>query len=231
MSVERTCFVVMPFRPELNFFFLYMQKHLNEKHGLNVRRGDTSILTKALMDKIETEIQTADLIIGDVSHANPNVFFELGLARANRKPIIFLTQEEPERTPVDIRQFEFIRYDLGNETDFLSKLDNAVRNALGEGYMNLYESALILIKNFNSSTQSTYTSASFEEFQARVMRGERLEGIPDGAPLKEFLLPKIIADATDMTVIRKMEKWLVSQVDEGKSANKSFQRSARNRAR
>ena len=71
MSSERVCFVVMPFRPELNFFYLYVQKHIQDKHGLRVRRGDTSILTKALMKKIESEIQSADLIIGDVTHSTP----------------------------------------------------------------------------------------------------------------------------------------------------------------
>jgi len=214
MNIERVCFVVMPFRPELNFFFLYMQKHIQEKHGLRVRRGDTSILTRALMEKIEAEIQAADLIIGDVSYANPNVFYELGIARANRKPIIFLTQEEPEKTPVDLRQFEFIRYDLAKEQDLLSKLDNAIRNALGEGYRDLYGKALSLLQEFNIATGSTYTAAEFEEFQARVMRGERLEGLPDGtngAALREFCLPKIISEATDLPAMRKIEKWLSAE--------------------
>lgn len=99
MSPQRVCFVIMPFRPELNFFFLYLQHHLEEVHGLRVRRGDTSVLTKTLMEKIESEIQDADLIIGDISHPNPNVFYELGIARANKKPVIFLTQDEPEKAP------------------------------------------------------------------------------------------------------------------------------------
>ena len=56
MRQARTCFMVMPFRPELNFLFLFLQRYLQESHGLRVRRGDTSILTKALMEKIEAEI-------------------------------------------------------------------------------------------------------------------------------------------------------------------------------
>jgi hypothetical protein len=214
MSRERICFVVMPFRPELNFFFLYIQRHIQDRHGLRVRRGDTSILTRALMEKIETEIQAAELIIGDVSYSNPNVFYELGIARANRKPIIFLTQEEPEKTPVDLRQFEFIRYDLGRDQDLLGKLDNAIRNALGEGYRELYDRALLLLQEFNSATASTYQAADIEEFQARVMRGERLEGLPDAADLaavREFCLPKIIAEATDLAAIRKIDQWLSKQ--------------------
>ena len=79
MPEPRTCFVVMPFRPELNFFFLFLQRYLNERHGLRVRRGDTSVLTKALMDKVESEIQAADLIIGDITYGSPNVFYELEL--------------------------------------------------------------------------------------------------------------------------------------------------------
>jgi nucleoside 2-deoxyribosyltransferase len=211
MSATRVCFIVMPFRPELNFFYLYLQKHLQEKHGLRVRRGDTSILTKVLMDKIEGEIQAADLIIGDVTYPNPNVFYELGIARANRKPIIFLTQDAPENAPVDLRQFEFIRYDLSKDQELLSKVDNAVRHALGEGYRDLYATAVALLQEFNAATGSTYVPAEFEEFQARAMRGERLEGLPDptkAQAVREFLLPKILAEATDLGAMRKIEKWV-----------------------
>jgi len=48
MSRPPLCFVVMPFRAELNYFYLYVQKHLTEKHGLRVERGDHHVLTKAL---------------------------------------------------------------------------------------------------------------------------------------------------------------------------------------
>lgn len=214
MTAKRVCFIVMPFRPELNFFYLYLQKYIQEKHDLHVRRGDTSILTKALMDKIEIEIQSADLIIGDITYSNPNVFYELGIARANRKPIIFLTQEEPDKAPVDLRQFEFIPYDLGKEQDLLNRLDNAIRNALSESYHHheLYEIACSLLQEFNVATASTYSEVEFDEFQARVMRGERLERLPDlddTHALREFLLPKIVSEATNLMAIRKIEKWLL----------------------
>jgi nucleoside 2-deoxyribosyltransferase len=223
----RTCFVVMPFRAELNFFYLYFQRYLETQHGLTVRRGDTSILTKALMEKIEGEIQAADFIIGDVTYSNPNVFYELGIARAARKPIIFLTQEDPEKTPVDLRQFEFIKYDLARDGEFILKLDNAVRNLLGADYRSIFDKAIELLRIFNAESKSTYGSASFEEFQARVMRAERLEGIPTGVALREFLLPKVIAEATDISAIRKMESWLtatVTQVKQPITLRKKLQR-------
>ena len=210
MSGQRTCFIVMPFRPELNFLFLFLQRYLNERHGLVVKRGDTQILTRALIDKIDHEIQTADLIIGDISFSSPNVFYELGLARAYGKSVIFLTQEEPEAAPVDLRQFEFIHYDLTRDRELLSKLDNAIANVMGEGYAELYRESIAILQKFNAETASTYAAAPLEEFQARVIRGESLEGIPEAVDpgYQEFLLPKIIAEATDIAVIRKVNVWL-----------------------
>jgi hypothetical protein len=46
MAKARVCFIVMPFRPELNFLFLFLRRHLEERHGLIVRRGDTSGLSQ-----------------------------------------------------------------------------------------------------------------------------------------------------------------------------------------
>lgn len=205
------CFFVMPFKPELNYFYLYLKKYLEEKHTIKVERGDTAILTKGLMDKIREQIIKADIIIGDITSKNPNVFYELGLAHAYGKPVIFLTQEPPEHAPVDIRQFEFIVYDLGRHDEFLSKLDNAIQNAVGEKYKGLFERALELLKEFNSDNKSSYSSATMEEFQARVRRGEQTEGLP---PLDKidimanFLLPKILQNATDINIMKKLTEWL-----------------------
>lgn len=205
------CFVVMPFRPELNYFFLYVSRYLREKHGLRVERGDHRILTKALMDKIRDQILESDVILGDITSANPNVFYELGLAHAYGKPIIFLTQEPPRDAPVDIRQFEFIEYSLEHHEEFLRKLDNAIQNVFVEKYDVLYQEALQLLKKFNSDSGSGYPSASLEEFQARVMRGEQTQEIPSAETMDlraEFLLPKVIQETTDVGTMKRMMEWI-----------------------
>ncbi len=46
---ETLCFVVMPFRPELNYFFLYLKRYLEEKYRIRVDRGDSKVLTKELL--------------------------------------------------------------------------------------------------------------------------------------------------------------------------------------
>jgi nucleoside 2-deoxyribosyltransferase len=105
---ETLCFVVMPFRPELNFFYLYVKRYLEERYKIRVERGDSNVLTKELMKKISDQISAASFLIADVTGNNANVFFELGMAYATDKPVIFLSQDAPGEAPVDIRQFEFI---------------------------------------------------------------------------------------------------------------------------
>jgi hypothetical protein len=227
MAQSRVCFMVMPFRSELNFLYLFLQQYLMQTHGLRIRRGDTSILTKSLMEKVEAEIQAADLIIGDITYSSPNVFYELGIARANRKPIIFMTQEDPKTAPVDLRHFEFIHYDLSRDQDLLAKLDNAIQNSLGGDYEKLLQQAVTLLQKFNSETSSSYSATTLEEFRARTIRGERLERIPNPTEpgFAEFLLPKVIAESTDISVIRKIDKWLSGASSRSdKKPNKSRKR-------
>jgi hypothetical protein len=50
-----------------------------------------------------------------------------------------------------------------------------------------------------------------EDFQAWIMRGEQMQDIPppdDEALFAEYLLPKILTEATDVTVMRKVMKWV-----------------------
>lgn len=214
MARAPLCFIVMPFRPELNYFYLYIRKHLQDKYRIRVERGDTHVMTKALMDKIREQILDASVVIGDVTGSTANVFFELGIAHAIGRPIIFLTQDPPESAPVDIRQFEFIHYDLGRHEEFLARIDNAIQNVLGKTYVDLYEKAQELLNDFNVSTKHRHAEIAQDEFRARLMRAEAAEGVPpmdDPGVAARFLLPKIIQDATDLSVMQRVTDWIAAR--------------------
>jgi hypothetical protein len=203
----------MPFRPELNYFFLYLKQYLEEKYKIRVERGDSNVLTKELMKKVSDQIAASSFLIADITGSNANVFFELGIAHATNKPIIFLTQDAPKEAPVDVRQFEFIQYELGRHEDFLAKLDNAVRNVLGStlDIGRLYEMACDLLKQFNAESGFGHDQASREEFHARVVRAAETQGLPqleDTGLIARFLLPKILQDATDLNVMQRVTVWL-----------------------
>jgi hypothetical protein len=63
----------MPFRPELNYFFLYLKRYLEEKYRIRVERGDSNVLTKELMTKISGQISAASFLIADITGSNANV--------------------------------------------------------------------------------------------------------------------------------------------------------------
>lgn len=217
MSRSYLCFMVMPFRGDLNFFYLYIQKYLQEKHGLHVERADHRVLTKPLLEKIRDQISEADVIIGDITGRNPNVFYELGLADAYGKPVILITQDPPGDAPSDIRHLEFIHYDLAQHRDFLTKLDNAIHNVFAASYRSLHEHACSLLREFNADTGSSYAGANFEEFQARIMRTEQTQDIPKFERkyfLAEFLLPRILQDTADLAVMQRVTDWLVRKYTE-----------------
>jgi hypothetical protein len=210
---ETLCFVVTPFRPELNFFYLYVKKYLEDKYKIRVERGDSNVLTKELMQKISDQISAASFLIADVTASNANVFFELGMAYVTNKPVIFLSQDAPREAPVDIRQFEFIQYDLGRHEDFLAKLDNAVRNVLGSrlGIPQLYDLARDLLKQFNIDCAFTHDQVSRAEFDVRVIETAQTQGVPsldDNLGVARFLLPRILRDAPDSNVMQRVTAWL-----------------------
>jgi hypothetical protein len=211
MTGARNCFVIMPFRAELHYFYLYIQQCLQNKHGLHVERGDHRILTKPLLEKIRDQILQADVIIADITHRNPNVFYELGLAHAAETPVILITQDPAEDTPTDVRHLEFIVYDLTRHDEFLVKLDNAIHNVFVEDYKSLYTRANRLLKSLNAERRVTLARTSVEEFQARVVQGERTQGLPeksDEAGWAAFLLPRIVDNPWDAKIMHEIDAWL-----------------------
>jgi nucleoside 2-deoxyribosyltransferase len=111
-----------------------ISNNLQNKHGLHVERGDHRILTRPVLEKIRDQILQADVIIADITHRNPNVFYELGLAHAAETLVILITQDHVEDAPTDVRHLEFIEYDLSHHNEFLVKLDNGIHNVFVENY-------------------------------------------------------------------------------------------------
>ena len=174
------------------------------------------MLTKELLKKISEQISEAAFLIADVTGNNANVLFELGIAHERNKPVIFLTQDDPKNAPIDIRQFEFIEYQLDKHEYFLVKLDNAVRNVLGASLNipELYDLARELLRQFNAESGFTHVQVSREYFQEQVVRVAGTQEVPrlnDRTRLESFLLPKIVQDIADMNVSKRVREWLANR--------------------
>jgi hypothetical protein len=208
------CFVIMPFRPELNYFYLYLQRHLQERFRLRVERGDSDVMTKALLEKLRDRIAKASFLIGDITGGSPNVFFELGIAHAVDKPIVFLTQDPPAAAPVDVRHFDFLQYDLARHEEFLVRLDNAVVNLLGAPYDVLLERARSLLRDFNRDNRSVHEGISREAFVGKMLRADADGAIPPAEQednFSTFLLIRILQTEDVLLVAERITSWVKSK--------------------
>jgi hypothetical protein len=203
--------MIMPFKAELNFLYLYLREYLDKKHGLICERGDHRILTIPLLEKVRKLILEADVILADITGRNPNVFYELGMADAYGKKVILLTADPVEEAPSDIRHLEFIKYSLSNHVDFLEKVDNAMHHVFVEKYERMHVRARELLIEFNSFFHAEYPEASAEEFQRRMIHREKTQGVLDETiepNVAECLLPRIIQDSGDTPTMRRIMEWL-----------------------
>lgn len=208
---KKTCFVIMPFSPELHYFYLYMKKYIKEVHNIHCERADDQVLTIPVLDKINDSIQNADVIIADCSERNPNVFYELGIAHAQGKKVILITKDPIDKAPSDVRHFEFIKYELNKDTEFFKKLDNALRNVFIEDYEELYEKATDIFKEFKNATNLDIKMVSKDVFLSSISAAEKthdLSSLEDDWALKEFLLPRIIQNSKDFGVMQEIIRWL-----------------------
>ncbi len=109
MTSKPTAFVIMPFDEELEPVYTQFIKPVLEDEGFDVERADNIESQQNIIKDILNKIRSSDLIIADLTYLNPNVFYELGLAHAFRKPVLLLTQSIDE-VPFDLKSYRLLKY-------------------------------------------------------------------------------------------------------------------------
>jgi hypothetical protein len=112
ISDSDSCFVVMPFALPLGAYFASIYEPAIKKAGLHPIRADDDIFsTGKIMDQVWLGINQARVLVAELTGRNPNVFYELGLAHALRKPVVLVSSNE-EDVPFDVRHIRVIYYDM-----------------------------------------------------------------------------------------------------------------------
>jgi hypothetical protein len=68
------------------------------------------------VEEIINAISGADIVVADITDDNPNVMYEVGVARALMKPVILLKSEASGETPFDLKHLQHVPYDSGEAT-------------------------------------------------------------------------------------------------------------------
>jgi hypothetical protein len=123
-EVTNSCFVAMPFHSLYDAEYQRVIKPAVEKAGLDCMRGDEIFTRQAIVEDIWHSIRKARLVVAELSGRNPNVMYEIGLARAIGKPILTLTRDK-EDVPFDLGGLRFLYYDT-NHPDWGSTLADSL---------------------------------------------------------------------------------------------------------
>lgn len=115
IPVEKNrCFVIMPFKEELDLVYGTIKKGLSAA-GYVCNRVDEIPGSTPIVNKILTEILRSRYIIADLTDCNPNVFYELGVAHSFKDASnIIILKQSGSRVPFDITHLTYIEYDVDN---------------------------------------------------------------------------------------------------------------------
>jgi hypothetical protein len=102
-------FVLMPFKQELTPVYDVI-RHTATELGFKIMRADEMAAPGLIMDQITDAIVRAGVVVADITHKNPNVMLEVGIAMSLGKTIIMLARKD-EPIPFDLASWRVIFYD------------------------------------------------------------------------------------------------------------------------
>lgn len=125
-----TCFVVMPFAQPIGGYFQHIYEPAIKKAGLRPVRADADIFgTGKIIDQIWSGINSAKVLVAELTSRNPNVFYELGLAHALDKPVVLISSNS-EDVPFDLKHIRVIYYDVNDPFWGAKLIDKVAENIL-----------------------------------------------------------------------------------------------------
>lgn len=89
-------FVAMPFAPEFEDVFHYGIQNPVHAAGLLCERVDAAVFEGLIIQRILSRIETAKVVVAELTGANPNVYLEVGYAWASKVPTILLVRDVNE---------------------------------------------------------------------------------------------------------------------------------------
>ncbi len=125
-------FVAMQFAEPFDTFYKEVIREQTQAAGFEVTRMDEKPGPGVIFQDMQREIQQAEVVIAEITSANPNVFYEVGYAHALGKPTILLAQRGAP-PPFDISSFRVIYYNntIGGKAEVERNLSRHLEAILG----------------------------------------------------------------------------------------------------
>ena len=134
ISIQKNkCFVLMQFSDDLDIVYGTIKKELDDI-GFICNRADDVPGSPIIFNKILTEMFSSRFIIVELTHNNPNVFYELGIAHSFKESanIIIIKQKSKENKntsyPFDLKHLQYIEYTPDNLKLLTAQIKKCIQN-------------------------------------------------------------------------------------------------------
>jgi hypothetical protein len=112
-------FVAMPFRDDMEDVYIFGIQGPANDAGYLCERVDMSVFTGDILSRIKARIETADLVVADVTGGNANVYLEVGYAWGKDRPTLLLAKKGDE-----------IKFDVSGQRCIIYKSINDLAKSL-----------------------------------------------------------------------------------------------------
>jgi hypothetical protein len=114
-SLERRCFVIMPFAQDFAALYDFVIEPVIRKAGDHPIRLDRAAVPGDVGGQIIDGIRQCDYVIAVLDGLRPNVLYELGLAHGRGKPTVLLNRAgslgDVEKIPFDLSMHQRLEYE------------------------------------------------------------------------------------------------------------------------
>jgi hypothetical protein len=129
VPLTNTCFVVSPIgepesveRRHADLMLTAFIEPALAELGLTAVRADKISVPGLITGQVMDHVARAKLVIADLSFGNPNVYYELALRHATRKPIVQIIRTA-DRLPFDVGQFRTVTIDMTDIYTLVPQID------------------------------------------------------------------------------------------------------------
>jgi hypothetical protein len=119
---------MMPFGSWFDRYYQEIYVPAIKEAGFEPIRADELFTTGSVVEQIWDQIEKSKILLADLSEKNANVFYELGLAHAAGKPVVF-TSSNVNDVPFDLRHLRVIIYDI-REPEWAPRLRKSIADYL-----------------------------------------------------------------------------------------------------
>ena len=121
---KKHVFVAMPFAKEYEDIYIFGIQSPVNAIGLLCERVDMVAFTGDILERVKNRIDTATLILADLTGANANVYLEVGYAWGRGRPTLLIARSGDD-LKFDVRGQRIVIYD--NIVDLSKKLSNDLK--------------------------------------------------------------------------------------------------------